>query len=64
MRVFKFHAKKKQRYFELDDICYIMMHSFVGCTIKITGSSTKIRALAEPEKAKEFNKAMTKTELV
>ena len=30
----------------------------------MTGSTTKIRALAEPEKVKEFNKAKTKTELV
>ena len=63
MRVFKFHAPKKHRFFENDDICYIQMHSFVGCTIKMTGTSTKIRALAEPEKIKEFNKAMTKNEL-
>ena len=63
MKVFKFHAQNKKRFFENDDICYIMMHSFVGCTLKITGTSTKIRALAEPEKVKEFNKAMTKTEL-
>ena len=39
------------------------MHSFVGCTVKITGTSTKIRALAEPEKIKEFNKALTKNEI-
>ena len=64
MRVFKFHAKKKkQRYFELGDICYITMHSFVGCTLKITGSSTKVRALVEPEKVKEFNAAKTNNEM-
>ena len=62
MRVFKFHAKKKKRYFELDDICYIMMHSLVGCSLNISATSTKIRALAEPEKIKEFNKAQTKGE--
>lgn len=63
MRVFKFHAPRKQRYFELNDICYIMMHSIVGCSVRITATSTKIRAFAEPEKVKEFNKALTKNEI-
>ena len=63
MRTFKFHAQNKKRFFENDDICYIMMHSFVGCSLKITGTSTKIRALAEPEKVKKFNEALTKNEI-
>ena len=63
MRVFKFFAKKKARYFHEDDICYVMMHSGVGCSLKIKAESNKIRALAEPEKVKEFNKALTKAEL-
>ena len=40
-----------------------MMHSNAGCTLKITGTSTKVRGLTEPEKVKEFNKALTKTEI-
>lgn len=63
MATFKFTAKKKALFFEDDDICYIMMHSIVGCTVRIKATSNKIRALAEPEKIKEFNKAMTKTEM-
>ena len=63
MRVFKFHAKKKQRFFEEDDVCYLMMQSTMGCTLRIAPSSNKIRGLAEPEKIKEFNKALTKAEI-
>ena len=63
MRVFKFFAKKKQRFFHEDDICYVMMHSVVGCSLRIKAESNKIRALVEPEKVKEFNKALTKAEL-
>jgi len=40
-----------------------MMHSALGCTVRITAASNKIRAIAEPEKVKEFNKAMTKSEM-
>ena len=60
MRVFKFTARKKAQFFADDAVCYIMMHSSLGCTLKITAASNKIRALAEPEKVKEFNKALTK----
>lgn len=63
MRVFKFSAKDKARYFELDDNCYISMYSELGCTLKIVASSTKLRALAAPEKIKEFNKEKTKAEV-
>ena len=63
MRVFKFTARKKAQFFADDAVCYIMMHSSLGCTLKITAASNKIRALAEPEKVKEFNKALTKQEL-
>ena len=35
----------------------------MGCTLKIVAASAKLRALQEPEKVKEFNKAMTKSEL-
>ena len=63
MHKFKFHAEKKARYFEIDDICYITMDSTMGCTIRITAGSNKIRALAAPEKVKEFNKAMTNAEI-
>ena len=63
MRKFKLHAEDKKAYFALDGICYIMMHSISGCTLQITSSSTKIRAHLEPEKVKEFNKAMTTTEM-
>ena len=41
-----------------------MMHSSLGCTLKITAASNKIRALAEPEKVKEFNRALTKQEIM
>ncbi len=60
MKRFKFSAKKKAKYFGDDDICYIMMESAIGCTLKITASSNRIKALAAPEKVKEFNVAMTK----
>ena len=63
MRVFKFHARKKQRFFEEEEICYMTMHSSVGCTLHIAPQSNKIRGLAEPEKIKEFNKALTKAEI-
>ena len=63
MRVFKFTAKKKAPFFADDGVCYIMMHSQLGCTLKITAASNKIRALAEPEKVKEFNKVATKAEM-
>lgn len=63
MATFKFTAKKKAIFFEEDDICYITMHSVMGCTVRIKPTSNKIRALAEPEKIKEFNKAMTKSEV-
>ena len=33
MRVFKLHAKDKKQFFEMDDICYIMMFSKMGCTL-------------------------------
>jgi hypothetical protein len=58
MRVFKFNAKKKARYFEESEICYIAMESVHGCTIRITASSNKITSESVPEKVKEFNKAM------
>ena len=41
-----------------------MMNSSVGCSLRIAPQSNKIRGLAEPEKIKEFNKALTKAELV
>jgi len=63
MRVFKFTARKKAPFFADDGVCYIMMHSSLGCTLKITAASNKIRALAEPEKVKEFNKQLTKAEI-
>jgi len=63
MRVFKFTAKKKAIFFQDEDICYIMMHSDMGCTLRITATSNRIRALAAPEKIKEFNRALTKQEL-
>ena len=56
MRVFKFTARKKAPFFADDAVCYMMMKSAMGCTLRITASSNKIRALAEPEKVKEFNK--------
>lgn len=56
MRVFKFTARKKAPFFGDDAVCFMMMQSAVGCTLKITAVSNKIRALAEPEKVKEFNK--------
>ena len=40
-----------------------MMQSSMGCTLRITAASNKIRGLAEPEKIKEFNKALTKSEI-
>lgn len=40
-----------------------MMKSALGCTVKITAASNKIRAMSEPEKVKEFNKALTKNEI-
>ena len=61
--MFKFTAKKKARYFNEDDTCYITMQSMSGCTLRMTAMSSKIRAMAEPEKIKEFNKALTKAEL-
>lgn len=64
MRIFKFTAQKKAPFFADDAVCYIMMYSVLGCTIKITASSQKIRALAEPEKVKEFNRQLTKAEVV
>ena len=64
MRVFKFAARKNQPFFADDGVCYIMMRSVVGCTIKITVASSKIRALSEPEKAKEFNRILTKAEII
>jgi len=63
MKSFKFTANKKAQYFHEDDICYIMMFSVLGCTVKIMPTSNRIRALAEPEKLKEFNKALTKAEM-
>ena len=63
MKRFKFSAKKKAKFFGEEDICYIMMESSVGCTLKITASSNRIKALAAPEKIKEFNAAKTKNEL-
>jgi len=63
MKVFKFTARKKAPHFTDDAVCYIMMRSGVGCTLRITAASSKIRALAEPEKVKEFNKLLTKSEI-
>jgi len=63
MKRFKFAAKKKAAFFGMDDVCYLMMKSSVGCTLKITVQSNKIQALAEPEKLKEFNAAKTKAEI-
>ena len=63
MATFKFTAKKKALFFGDDDVCYITLESIVGCTVRIRPSSTKIRALAEPEKVKEFNKALSKSEI-
>ena len=63
MHKFKFTAKKKARYFNEDDTCYIMMQSFSGCTLRMMANSNKIRAIAEPEKPKEFNKELTKAEI-
>lgn len=40
-----------------------MMYSAMGCTLRISAASNRIRALAEPEKVKEFNRALTKQEL-
>ena len=40
-----------------------MMQSSMGCTLRITATSNKIRALAAPEKVKEFNKALTKADI-
>ena len=60
---FKFIAKKNARYFNEDAACYLSVYSYIGCTIKIKPSSAKIRALAEPEKVKEFNRQMTKSEI-
>ena len=64
MRVFKFTARRKARFFGEEEICYIMMRSTMGCTLRIKAQSKKIRALVEPEKVKEFNKQMTKSEMV
>ena len=63
MKRFKFSAKRKAKFFGDEDICYIMMESAIGCTLKITASSNRIKALAAPEKVKEFNVAMTKGQL-
>ena len=40
-----------------------MMHSSMGCSLRIAPQSNKIRGLVEPEKVKEFNKALTKAEI-
>ena len=40
-----------------------MMNSSMGCTLRISPYSNKIRGLVEPEKVKEFNKALTKAEI-
>ena len=63
MKTFKFLAHKKEAFFGADDVCYIMMRSNLGCTLSISSFSNNIRALALPEKIKEFNKALTQTEL-
>lgn len=63
MKTFKFTAQKKAAFFSETDVCYITMHSDLGCTLRIKAASNKIRALAEPEKVKEFNKALTKSEM-
>lgn len=63
MRVFKFTARKKAQFFADNAVCYIMMKSALGCTVKITAASNKISAMSEPEKVKEFNKALTKNEI-
>lgn len=64
MHKFKFAARKKARFFENEDICYMMMFSFQGCTLKIKATSNRIRAMEAPEKRKEFNRTMTKAELL
>ena len=63
MKSFKFTAEKKAQYFENDETCYIMMFSSLGCTVKVMATSNRIRGLAEPDKIKEFNKALTKAEM-
>ena len=35
MRVFKFHARNKQRYFGDEEVCYMMMQSTMGCTLRV-----------------------------
>ena len=40
-----------------------MMTSVAGCTLRITAASTKIRAHDEPEKVREFNRQLTKSEI-
>ena len=62
MRVFKLHAKDKKQFFEMDDICYIMMFSKMGCTLQIKAESKLLRAHLEPEKQKVFNEALTDAE--
>ena len=59
MRVFKLHAQDKKQFFEMDEICYIMMYSKKGCTLQIKAESKLIRATLEPEKQKVFNEALS-----
>ena len=63
MRVFKFYARKNAKFFAKDATCYIMMHSDLGCVMKITGSSNKVQNLSVPEKFKTFNRSLTKAEI-
>ena len=59
MKVFKLHAQDKKQFFEMDEICYIMMYSKKGCTLQIKAESKLIRATLEPEKQKVFNEALS-----
>ena len=62
MRVFKLNAEDKKQFFEMDDICYIMMYSKLGCTLQVKAESKLLRATLEPEKQKVFNEALTEAE--
>ena len=40
-----------------------MMHSKLGCTLRITASSNKVQNSNEPEKVKSFNKFLSKADI-
>ena len=63
MHTFKFGAKGKSRFFGEDECCYVMIYSSMGCTIKMKPTATQLKSMQEPEKKKEFNVGMTKSEM-